>query len=127
MKNYLPKIASVLLAIFGALTFFLSFSLLFDLFDVRQDQENFVPFVVWTNLFVSVFYLISAYGFFTLKSFTVKLLGISVALLILTFIAYNFYINAGGVHLEKTTGALIFRISVTLVFSVGAYFFIPKK
>lgn len=127
MKNYLPKIASVLLAAFGALTFFLSFSLIFDLFDVRHDQENFVPFVVWTNLGVSIFYLISAFGFFTLKPWTVKVLGAAVALLIITFIAYNLYLNTGGPHLEKTTGALIFRISVTLVFSIGAYFFIPKK
>lgn len=127
MKNYLPKIAGVLLAAFGALTFFLSIGLLFDLFGVRQTQEDFVPFVVWTNLGVSIFYLISAYGFFTLKPWTVKLLGTSVVLLIITFIAYNFYLNAGGVHLEKTFGALMFRTAVTLVFSVGAYFFIPKR
>ena len=126
MKNYLPKIAAIIVAAFGALTFFLSTGLVFDLFDVRQGQENFVPFVAWSNLFVSVIYLVSAYGFFTLKPWTVKLLSVAVVLLIITFIAYNFYLNSGGVHLEKTFGALMFRTAVTLVFSVGAYFYIPN-
>lgn len=126
MKNHVLKYLSVLLFGFGVLTFYLSFSLLFDLFNVRNNQEDFVPFVVWTNLIASVLYMISAYGWFTLKPWAIIVIVVALALLILCFIAYMYFITTGGVHLEKTTGALIFRILVTTIFLIGGYFYVSK-
>ena len=127
MKKYISIISAIFLTAFGALTFYLSFSLIFDLFNVRHDQENFVPFVAWANLVVSGLYFISAFGFFTNKEWTVKTLLASVGILVVTFGVYNMYLSSGGAHLEKTWGALIFRTSVTIVFTISAYFTVSRS
>lgn len=47
-------------------------------------------------------------------------------ILIIAFIALQFYIYNGGVHEEKTIKAMIFRMLVTLSFSLVAFFYIKK-
>ena len=52
---------------------------------------------------------------------------ISSVILIIAFIALLIYINSGGIYETKTIGAMIFRISLTLVFAITAYFTISKN
>lgn len=125
-KTYSYIIATVLTA-FGLLTLFLSSSLIFDLFGVREKQGNYVLFVVSANFICSIIYLLAAYGFIKNRKWTTKLLGISTIVLIVAFIGLSVHINSGGIYETKTIGALIFRIAVTLVFSALAYFTINKK
>ena len=61
------------------------------------------------------------------KKWTATLLGISTMILIAAFIGLKIHANSGGVYETKTIGAMIFRISVTLVFAIIAYFTITKK
>lgn len=127
MKKALPYIFAIVLAAFGLLTLFLSGSVIFDLFGIRAKEGNYVLFVVWSNFISSTIYLFAAYGFLTTKKWTAPILGISAVILISAFIGLKIYANAGGIHEEKTLGAMIFRITVTLVFAVAAYFTITKK
>ena len=127
MKKYITIIIALVLAAFGLLTFFLSASLIFDLFDVRADQGNFVLFVVWTNLFCSLLYLIAAFGFLAKKYWTTMLLAISTLALIATFVRFLIYVSSGGIHETKTMSALLFRIVVTLIFTILAYYLISKN
>ncbi len=127
MNKYFLYVLSVVLIAFGLLTFFLSTSVIFDLFGIRAKEGNYVLFVVWSNFISSIIYLIASYGFITSKKWTAKLLGGSAIILITAFLGLIFHINSGGIYETKTIGAMIFRIFVTLVFAIIAYFLITKR
>ncbi|MEP7266433.1 MAG: hypothetical protein ABI844_02320 [Saprospiraceae bacterium] len=127
MKKILPYLFATFLAGFGLLTLFLSTSIIFDLFGIRAKEGNYVLFVVWSNFISSILYLFAAYGFLKSKKWTTSLLGISALILIAAFIGLKFHASSGGIYETKTIGAMIFRISVTLLFAILAYFTILKK
>lgn len=128
MRKALPYLFVFLLTAFGLLTLFLSTSVIFDLFGIREKEGNYVLFVVIANFISSILYLFSAFGIIKKKKWAITMLGISTILLIIAFIGLNIHANSGGVYETKTMGAMIFRISVTLVFTVISYFTLnPKK
>lgn len=127
MKNIILKIAAVVITLFALITLFLSTSVIFDLFGIRAKEGNYVLFVVWSNFISSILYLFAAYGFVKNKKWTTSLLGISTLILIAAFIGLKIHANSGGIYETKTIGAMIFRISVTLVFATIAYFTITKR
>ena len=127
MKKYVLSTSAVILTAFGLITLFLSTSVIFDLFGIRAKEGNYVLFVVWSNFISSILYLFAAYGFIKNKKWTATLLGISTLILIGAFIGLKSHINSGGIYETKTIGAMIFRISVTLVFATLAYLTITKK
>jgi predicted RND superfamily exporter protein len=126
MKKVLPYLIAAILAAFGLLTLFLSSSVIFDFFGVRAKEGNYVLFVVWSNFISSLLYLFAAYGFIENKKWTANLLGISSIVLIFAFIGLLFHINSGGIYETKTIGAMIFRITITMVFAILAYYTINK-
>jgi len=127
MKKALPYIFASILAAFGLLTLFLSSSVIFDLFGVRAKEGNYVLFVVWANFVSSLIYLFAAYGFIKNTKWTTQILGISLMVLLLAYAGLFIHINAGGLYETKTIGAMAFRTTVTLVFSLLAYFTITKN
>ena len=127
MNKYILYISAVILTAFGLLTLFLSTSVIFDLFGIRAKEGNYVLFVVWSNFISSILYLLAAYGFIKSKKWTTSLLGISTLILLTAFIGLKIHASSGGIYEEKTIGAMIFRIAVTLAFASIAYFTITKK
>lgn len=127
MKKAVPYLLATILTGFGLLTLFLSTSVIFDLFGIRAKEGNYVLFVVWSNFISSILYLIASYGFVTSKKWTAKLLWVSTIILITALIGLFYHINSGGIYETKTIGAMIFRISVTMVFAALAYFTITKR
>ena len=83
-------------------------------------------FVVITNFVVGITYLFSAYGLFTEKIWTTKLLATSSLILIIGFISLLIYTNTGGIYKTKTIGAMIFRISLSIIFTFISYIKISK-
>ncbi|MFZ1705041.1 MAG: hypothetical protein WAT79_11900 [Saprospiraceae bacterium] len=127
MKNkYIAYFLAAILAGFGLLTLFLSTSVIFDLFEIRAKEGNYVLFVVWANFISSLLYLLAAYGFLKVKKWTPLLLTISSIILIIAFIGLNIHINDGGIYETKTVGAMIFRISVTVIFTIISFFTIKN-
>ncbi len=129
MKNrkVLPYILAALLAVFGLSTLFMSTSIFLDLFNVREQEGNYVLGVVWANWLCSLLYLPAAYGFIKRKRWTLPLLLASTAVLLFAFVGLLFYINSGGLYETKTIVALIFRTVVTLIFALMAWIGINKK
>ena len=121
------KITSVFLFGFGLLTLFLSASIIFDLFEIRIREGNYVLFIVWANFICSFLYFLAAYGFRRSKKWTTKLLIISVLILIFGFIGLMIHIYSGGLYETKTIGAMIFRTSITIIFTLISYYNISKK
>ena len=128
MKKSLKYVAIAILIGFGLFTLFLSTSVIFDLFGIRAREGNYVLFVVWSNFISSIIYFIAAYGWVKNEKWTISLLGLSTVILIIAFVVLKIHINAGGLYETKTVGAMIFRISVTLLLAIVSYFLItPKK
>lgn len=125
-KKILRYLSAVILIGFGLITLFLSTSIIFDLFDIRAKEGNYVLFVVVSNLISSILYLWAAYGFIKSKSWTTVLLAIASVILIISFISLKVYISNGGIYETKTVIAMIFRISLTIAFALIAYFTIRK-
>ena len=127
MKHTILKITAVTLLLFALLTLFLSGSVIFDLFGIREKEGNYVPLVVWANFISSILYLAAAYGLFKMKKWPVGLLALSAGILVAAFIALNIHINAGGLYETKTLKAMIFRISITILFAIASYFLLKNK
>ncbi len=129
MKKRLPYLIAVALTIFGLLTLFLSSSVIFDLFGVREKEGNYVLIVVWANFISSILYLFAAHGFIKNSKWTAKFMVASLVILIAAFIGLLIHINQGGIYETKTIGAMGFRILITIVFIILAYFTIcrPRK
>lgn len=127
MKKTIQIISGIILLAFGLLTFFLSTSVIFDLFGIREKEGNYVLFIVWANFISSILYLLAALGFFTKNKRTTLLLVSSTIILIVAFIGLKMHISSGGIYETKTVGAMLFRISITLFFTIISYFTITKK
>lgn len=127
MKKYIPFVLTFFLSVFGILTLFLSTSVIFDLFNIRAREGNYVLFVVWSNFISSILYLFASYGFLKSKKWTATLLGISTAVLTVAFIGLKIHANFGGLYETKTIGAMVFRISVSFIFTLLSYFTITKN
>lgn len=127
MRKILPHIIALLLAAFGLLTLFLSSSVIFDLFDIRAKEGNYVLFVVWANFLSSILYLVAALGLIKGKKWTIKPLSMTVIILFLAFIGLIIHINSGGIYETKTIGAMIFRLILTAAFTTLAYFINSKN
>ena len=85
MKKGIRYLAAAVLTGFGLLTLFLSTSVIFDLFNIRVREGNYVLFIVWTNFISSLLYLFSVYGLLTVKTWTYKTLGLTTVILSIAF------------------------------------------
>lgn len=124
MKNrtIITTTSAIILAIFAVLTLFLSSSVIFDWFGIRAKEGNYVLFIVWANFIASILYLIAAYGFIKKTKWTFWVLILALGILLIAFIALQSHIDTGGIYEAKTVKAMIFRMMITLIFSLVAYF-----
>ena len=106
----------IFLVLFGAVTVFMSSSVLFDWFGIRAKEGNYVPGIVWANFVCGILYLIAAYGILKNQTWSRFPLTISLLILIIAYIGLFIHINNGGLYETKTVGAMAFRIGVTALF-----------
>lgn len=109
------------------LTLFMSGSVIFDLFGIRAKEGNYVLFVVVLNFICGFLYLVAAYGLFTQKRWTTRLLIAAVGILVVSFLGLLWHINSGGIFEMGTVKAMLFRISITLLFSGISWYYISKN
>ena len=106
----------LVLILFGIVTVFMSSSVLFDWFGIREKEGNYVPGIVWANFVCGILYLVAAYGIFKNQTWSRFPLTISLLILIIAYIGLFIHINNGGLYETKTVGAMAFRIGVTALF-----------
>lgn len=127
MQNILRIINSIALTFFGGLSVFLTLSIIFDWLGIREKEGNYVLFIVYANLICGIIYLIAAYANFIKFKKTYLLLTVAIGVLLAAFIALLFYVNSGGIHEEKTIGAMLFRIGITIGFTLLSFYTINKN
>ncbi len=129
--NYKKDILRLLIGLgigaFGLLTLYLSGSVIFDLFDMRAKQGNYVLFVIWANFICGFLYLAGSYGLLTKKTWTSAVFRISLGVLLLTFIAFLIYVYTGGVHKTDTFKALPVRAFITIIAYFTSIYTIKKN
>lgn len=123
----LKIIQSLLLTGFGAMSVFMTFSVIFDLFGIREKEGNYVLFIVYTNLVCGLLYLYSAYSNWSNQKISLYLLTVATVILITAFIALKVFANNGGVHEEKTINAMMFRIVFTAFMATISYLIFKKS
>ena len=122
----LKTLIAILILLFALITLFLSSSVIFDLFDIRTREGNFVFIVVWANFITAFLYLFAAYGLWLKKIWTVPVLVAAIIFLAAAFFALLIYIKQGGFFETKTISALFIRIGLTLSFTFASYFIIKN-
>ncbi len=114
------KLARIILGLaiiaFGALTLFLSTSVLLDLFGIRERESPYVPSVVVANLIASLLYLPAGAGLLMKGRWTAELLATAVVVLIVGAVLLALHIATGGEYRTGTIGALTFRTLRTAAF-----------
>lgn len=123
----LKIIQTILLSFFGLVTVFMASSVIFNLFGIREKEGNYVLFIVYTNLVCGILYLLAAYTTWTTPKLSFTSLVVSLALLIVAFIAFQFYIYNGGIHEAKTIKAMVFRIVFTAIMTGIGWLSIKKR
>ena len=113
-------ILGLVIIAFGALTLFLSTSVLLDLFGIRERESPYVPAVVVANLIASLLYLPAGAGLLMKRRWSSVLLAAAVVVLLVGGLLLALHINSGGVYRTATIGALTFRTLLTAAFYVIA-------
>ena len=121
------NITGAVIAFFGVITLFMSTSVIFGLFNIREKEGNYVLFVVIANFMCSLLYLAAAYGFFTRQRWTTMTLNIAVGVLVVAFIGFGIHIYSGGIYEHKTISAMIFRTLLTVGFALISFKYISKN
>jgi len=127
MKKIILKVTAIIITLFALITLFMSTSVIFDLFGIREKEGNYVLFVVISNFIAGFMYLFSAYGLFSEKKWATKLLLITTTILVVSFIGLLFHVNSGGIYEQKTIKAMLSRIVITGAFACISWFLITKK
>lgn len=126
-EKLIINITGAVIAFLGILTLFMSTSVIFGLFDIREKEGNYVLFVVVANFICAFLYLAAAYGFFSRQKWTTMILNLAIAVLVITFIGLGIHIYSGGIYEHKTVAAMIFRTLLTVVFAVISFNYISKN
>ena len=121
------KAVAIFILIFGLITLFMSSSVILDLFNIREKEGHYVPFVVWANFACSLLYLLAGSALIRFKKISSLWLLLSVVILAITFIALQNYIHNGGIYEKKTVTAMIFRILLSAIFTITSYLFLKNK
>ena len=121
------KTSAIILTLFALLTLFMSGSVIFDLFGIREKEGNYVLFIVVANFVAGLLYLLSAYGMFTTKPWAFQLLLAITGMLILAFIGLLIHAYLGGIYETQTLKAMMFRIGLTALMTGIAWQYISKN
>lgn len=126
----LKIIHSAVLILLGAVSIFMSTSVAFDWFGIREMEGNYVPFVLYTNMACGYLYLFAGILDWSNLKLSSRLLLLSLLALIAAFAFLLIHINNGGVYELKTVKAMTFRTLLTAVLTVMAMYlhkFTPEK
>lgn len=120
MKNF-RILLSLFLVVFGCISVFMTTSIIFDLFGIREMEGNFVYPIIYANLFCGLLYLYSAYAIWNYQKTAIYALSIALVVLIVSFVWFLIYIQSGGIHEVKTIKAMSFRTIITFIVLIFAY------
>lgn len=127
MINLLRIIAVFLLVALGVVSVFMTLSVIFDWFGIREMEGNYVWFVVYANLVCGIIYLFAAFYLVKGRKRAGQLLSYATGLLVVVSIAFAIYVQVGVVHEEKTIFALFFRTGMTAALAWLSFYILKHR
>lgn len=127
MRTPVLKLSASILTLFALITVFMSGSVIFDLFGIREKEGNYVLFIVIANFICGLLYLPAAYGLLVREKWTTYILLASTVILLFGFAGLLWHINTGGIYEQQTIKAMLFRISVTILFTILSWRYISLE
>lgn len=127
MRATVLKISAILLTLFALITLFMSGSVIFDLFGIREMEGNYVLFIVISNFICGFLYLLAAYGLFFERRWATWVLLFAASILIISFGGLIWHISSEGIYEQQTVKVMLFRIAVTVVFVGMSWRFISTE
>ncbi len=124
--NRIRYLIATALIVFALATLFMSSSVIFDWFGIREREGDYVPFIVWINFIAAFLYLISAYGLLKAQNWPFWVLTGTALLLLMALIILALYINYGGAFELKNVGAMALRIAITFALAMVVYYKLIK-
>lgn len=112
---------SLVALVFGLATVASGGSVLFGSEQARLAAGHVVPFVLWFNFLSGFVYVVAAVGLWRAQRWAVWLaaaLALALAFVLLLFLQH---VAAGGLYEMRTQVALVFRLGVWCLLTLGAY------
>ena len=117
MKNKMNIILAFVSILFGLVTLKTGGLSLFTE-QGRILAGDYVPFVLWFNFTAGFFYIITGFGIYLKKPWSLLLAKILASATLFVFIAFGVHILIGGPYMIKTVGAMTLRTSFWTIISV---------
>ncbi|HRP90536.1 MAG TPA: hypothetical protein PKX92_10920 [Edaphocola sp.] len=111
----LKNITLVLLILIGVVSLFMTLSIIFNRFGIREKEGHYVLFVVYANLICGLLYLLAAYSIWKEQRKGSSLLLLALIILLIAFLGLGWHINNGGIYEPKTIKAMSFRTVFTFL------------
>lgn len=124
----LKLIQTTLLIIVGFATLFMSAAILFDFFNIRESQGDYVQFVVIANFVCAFLYLAAVSS--NLKGNTknsARFLGLATLIMVVAFVALLFYIESGKPYELKTIKAITVRTAFTALMAIISVYILKQQ
>jgi hypothetical protein len=123
----LSTVQSVLLLLIGVVSLFMTLSIVFDLFGIREKEGNYVLFVVYANLLCGTLYVATVFTNWKKNyKWSFILLALAFMVLVVAFYFFKEHIAQGGIYEPKTVKAMSFRTLFTLIMA-GISLFLFRK
>jgi hypothetical protein len=113
--------------VFGIATIASGASVLFGSAQARQAAGHVVPFVLWFNFLSGLAYVAAAVGLWRGQRWGLWLAGALALSLAGVFALFLLHVAAGGLYETRTPYALVLRLSVWCLITLGAYRLIGKR
>lgn len=122
----LKIIHTLLLSLIGLVSVFMTLSVIFNTFGIREKEGHYVFFVVYANLVCGIIYLYAALSNWKNMRSSFYSLLLASAILVVTFVFFGIFIQNGGIHEAKTVKAMTFRTVFTIVMCCLSYLMMKK-
>ena len=126
MRKLIRLSTAAFIGIFGLITLYLSTSVIFDLFGMREKQGDYVLFVIFANFICGFLYIIGSIGLLKQKAWTKKIFLYALIILLLTFFSFIIYVKTGGIYKTDTFKALALRTTITIIALLSSKYTIKK-
>jgi len=123
----LIRVFSVIAVVFGTMTVISGSVVLFPNDVIQKSAGNYVEFVVWFNLLSGFMYIITGFGLWKCKKWSVMISVIITLAIVIISLVFSIYVVQGAIYELRTFYALTFRMLLWLAISVISYRKIIKE
>ena len=117
----LIRVLSIIATVFGIMTVISGSAVLIPNGIIQKSVGNYVEFVVWFNLLSGLIYIITGFGLWKSRKWSVMTSVILTLALAIILLVFSIHVKQGGMFELRTFYALTFRMLFWLAISFISY------